>query len=166
MDIATKNTNNEASSSVIDHIIDCDANPSIPVFHFSSGVWVVAKHRKSGLLKWNKEAQKDAFWLGAGNHKDSLRYCPNTGQQILDGIEKKQVLNANVLDYLLANPDLIPKEWESHRDVSFIGTIYCSDSGSLRYRSIRFYNGKWTENDHTIYLYECLYGVQPFAVKA
>lgn len=96
-------------------------------------------------------------------------YCPNTGQQILDGIDRKQVLNANVLDYLLANPDFIPKEWESHGTVQFIGTIYRSGLGrfdGLRYREIVFIDGKWIEDHHSIYLYEDMYGVQPFAVKA
>jgi len=40
-------------------------------------------------------------------------------------------MNANVLDYLLAHPELIPEDWKN-KYVFFWGTIYRYSSGGLR----------------------------------
>jgi hypothetical protein len=57
------------------------------------------------------------------------------GTEIRRQFKSKPVLNVNVLDYLLAQPRLIPKLWEG-KVICFWGTIYreknTEDAFSLR----------------------------------
>lgn len=101
-----------------EHIIDCDADPFVP-----EG-WSVAEHRNGGAFKWNAtnvslhldEGQRDGRWI--------------EGNKLRKELANKPVLNANVLDYLLAHPHLIPEEWKG-KAVFFWGTIYCDRGGGL-----------------------------------
>ena len=52
------------------------------------------------------------------------------------------VLNANVLDYLLARPGLIPEEWKGKRTY-FFGTIYCRPDGEPCVRYLYDLNDEW-----------------------
>jgi hypothetical protein len=59
----------------------------------------------------------------------------------------KPVLNANVLDFLLRNPQLIPEDWKKDergnpRRIFFWGTIYCrpNDDPYVRYMC---WDDKW-----------------------
>ena len=63
---------------------------------------------------------------------------------------EKPLLNANVLDYLLFNPVLIPEEWKRDDQgntlcICFWGTIYRHDSG--RFLCVRFLY--WDRKDNT-----------------
>ncbi|KKP92066.1 MAG: hypothetical protein UR94_C0006G0025 [Parcubacteria group bacterium GW2011_GWA2_36_10] len=91
------------------HLIDCDADPLCP-----EG-WEVVEHRKHGQLEWNPA--KIRLYLskqqtgGMGIEDNELR----------KELEVLPVMNANVLDYLLKHPELVPDEW----DIAFLwGTIY------------------------------------------
>lgn len=53
------------------------------------------------------------------------------------------VFNANLLDYLLANHQLIPEEWKVKR-VFFWGTIYRGVSGDLYIRCLYWDGGRWS----------------------
>ncbi|HUQ29904.1 MAG TPA: hypothetical protein VM103_00045, partial [Candidatus Paceibacterota bacterium] len=44
---------------------------------------------------------------------------------------RRLVMNANVLHYLLTHPQCIPEQWKELHLISFLGTIYRSDSGGL-----------------------------------
>ncbi|HEY4477351.1 MAG TPA: hypothetical protein VJB56_01875 [Candidatus Paceibacterota bacterium] len=55
------------------------------------------------------------------------------------------MLNANVLDYLLAHPDFIP-EWWKGKAVFFWGTIYRNSYGNLCVRYLCFYGDRWDWN--------------------
>lgn len=113
--------------TVPEHLIDCDADP-VP------GVWSVEEHRKGGMFQW--DSAKVKLWLANGQ-KGGGRIEVNILRKEL---AKKPVLNANVLDYLLANPHLIPDEWNI---VFFWGTIYRGQDGNLYVRYLYRDSGRW-----------------------
>jgi hypothetical protein len=98
------------------HIIDCDSAPYMPYAH-----WKLVKHRQSGQLEWDEERVSLHFSTTQKKGK-SVAGC-----HILKEIKKLPLLNANVLDYLLKNQELIPEEWKKLK-VYFWGTIYCEGS--------------------------------------
>lgn len=53
------------------------------------------------------------------------------------------MLNANVLEYLLAHPDLIPEEWKG-KAVFFWGTIYRDSDGGLYVRYLYWSGVRWS----------------------
>ena len=116
----------------IEHIINCDANPFIP------NGWEVEEHQKSGQFRWNKDAQKDALWLAKGQQNGKVL----EGNKLRKELVNKPVLNANVLDYLLANPHLVPEEWKC-KAVFFWGTIYRDSRGFLCVRYLCWSDDAW-----------------------
>jgi hypothetical protein len=113
------------------HLIDCDANPFVP-----EG-WKVEQHRKGGQLEWNPE--RIALYLSKGQQDG--KYIG--GHKLRKELEDKPVLNACVLDYLLAHPDLIPESWKG-KVVFFWGTIYRSADGGLYVRCLYWDGGRWS----------------------
>lgn len=122
-----------ASINVVEHVIDCDAQPFVP------DGWSVEEHQKGGAFKWDKETQKDALYLSKG--QAGSKYIE--GNKLRKELTEKStpVLNANVLDYLLANPHLIPEEWKG-KYVFFWGTVYRRRAGGLCVRYL-FWRGGW-----------------------
>ena len=117
----------------VKHLIDCNVEPFIP------DGWKVEEHRKGGQLEWN--AEKISLYLSE-NQKDG-NYTE--GNKLRKELENKPVLNANVLDYLLKNPHLIPEEWKS-KYVFFWGTAYRNSDGNLVVRYLNWNGGKWNWN--------------------
>ena len=121
----------------VEHVIDCDADPFIP-----EG-WRVEEHKKSGSFKWDpKQVQ---FYLSELQRKGK----PIKGNKLRKELAGKPVLNANVLDYLLKHPHLIPEEWKEKTNgyttyIFFWGTIYRGPYGYLYVRSLCWYGGGWS----------------------
>ncbi len=109
-------------------LIDCDAEPFVP-----EGLTVV-EHRKGGMLEF--DPSKIMMYLDDAQRGDSF-----SGHDLRKKLEGRPVLNACVLDHLLANPDLIPESWKLNeqrrlRRVWFLGTVYRDANGSLYVRSL------------------------------
>lgn len=102
---------------------------------FTPDGWTVEKHIKGGKLDFDAskielyvtEKQKDGYVKGEDLQKD---------------LESKQVLNANVLDFLLKNPNLIPEKWKG-KAVFFWGTIYRHSFGFLCVRCLFWDGTEW-----------------------
>jgi len=115
------------------HVIDCDAIP------FLLEDWKVESHRKGGQVVWDPtnvvlyldEAQQNRRLIEGNNLRKKLAKMP--------------VMNANVLDYLLDHPELIPEEWKGIY-VYFWGTIYRSRLGGLGVRCLRWDGDRWNWN--------------------
>ncbi len=107
---------------VNNYIIDCDANPFIP-----EG-WEVVEHRKGGQFKWNPN--RVVLYICKEQKGDGIG-----GHELRKKLEGKPVINANVLDYLLAHSELIPEAWKS-KVIFFWGTIYCNSGGGLECRCL------------------------------
>ena len=122
--------NGEAEIIRKKHIIDCDADPYVP------DNWEEVEHRKGGKLEF--DPQKIEFYL-AKNQREKNR---EGGHDLRKILADKPVLNANTLDYLLANPYLIPEDSKG-KFVFFWGTIYRNSDGNLYVRYLRWSGGRW-----------------------
>lgn len=140
-----------------EHIIDCDADPFVP------DGWQVEEHQKSGSFKWNPESV--CFYLSKFQRKDEVI----VGNKLRQELSGKPVLNANVLDYLMAHPHLIPEEWkkDEHGRTSYIffwGTIYRDRGDDLSVRCLCWCDGRWHWN--CFWLDGGWGGVNPAALRA
>lgn len=115
-------------------IIDCDTDPFMP-----KG-WTVKEHKKGGQIKWG--SKKVMLHLSKKQHGSKVI----GGHDLRQELENRLVLNANVLDYLLTNPHLIPKEWRGSH-VFFWGTVYRDPGGDLCVRCLRWGDGRWGWSD-------------------
>lgn len=149
------------------HIIDCDANPYIP-----DKRWKVVNHRQLGMLEWNPvglslshltiQERCEISWSSKNVSliKFGTMEKVEKGQRGADSwmighyyisleklrlqIEAAEVLNANVLDYLIAHPELIPEEWKKIKGIIFYGTVYKFGGECVRF--LRWRAGKWDWN--------------------
>ena len=125
-----------AEIKLVEHVIDCDADPFVP-----EG-WSVEKHQKGGSFKWDpKQVQ---FYLSEPQRKGKSI----EGNKLRTELEGKPVFNANLLDYLLAYPHLIPEEWKQDKQnrthyIFFWGTIYRHSDGGLFVRCLYWGVGGW-----------------------
>lgn len=116
----------QVKNKIIERLIDCDVNPFIPYG------WSVEEHKKGGMFKFNPK--KFSLYLSKKQKKGTY-----IGSELRKELHSKSVMNANVLDYLLAHPELIPEEWKGKK-VIFWGTIY-RDSTDLPCVRCLFWNG-------------------------
>jgi hypothetical protein len=70
------------------------------------------------------------------------------GNDLRKELEILPVYNANLLDYLLKNPHLIPEDWKvdkngNRRYIFFWGTIYADSGGDLCVRCLFWYDSGW-----------------------
>jgi hypothetical protein len=110
--------------------IDCAARPFVP------NGWAVEDHQNGGIWKW--DASKMKLYV-SNNQKDGK---VTKGHELRKELMQKLVVNANVLDYLLAHPHLIPEEWKG-KAVFFWGTIYCDTNGHLFVRCLYWRGDRW-----------------------
>lgn len=141
---------NHAVITMVEHIIDCDANPFVP------DGWKAEEHQKGGQLKF--DATQVELYLSAKQNGGSIG-----GKDLRDELKGKLVLNANVLDYLLANPHLIPEDWKG-KAVFFWGTIYRNSDGNLYVRYLYLSGGRWYWNFY--WLDSDWYDSNPAALRA
>lgn len=119
--------------------------------------WTVESHDTSlGKFEWNP--QEVSLHLEPEQEKSCL-----VGTELQKRLKDKPVLNANVLDYLLKNPYLIPEEWKG-KYVFFWGTIYRNSSGNLYVRCLYFDGDRWDWYDS--WLDRRFDSLDPSAVRA
>lgn len=111
------------------HLIDCDVDPFVP-----KG-WKVEEHIKGGQFEW--DPTKVDLYLSEKQRGGSIE-----GNKLRQELRGRSVLNANVLDYLLAHPNLIPEEWKG-KYVFFWGTIYRYSAGDSYVRYLCFGGCRW-----------------------
>ncbi|KKW36868.1 MAG: hypothetical protein UY82_C0009G0001 [Candidatus Uhrbacteria bacterium GW2011_GWC2_53_7] len=117
-------------------LIDCDAQPYVP------NGWKVEEHRKGGQIEF--DPAKVELYLSNGQLGDKTI----EGNKLRKELESKPVMNACVLDHLLANTNLIPESWKQDeqgrtRYIYFWGTIYRGGGGSLCVRYLCWGDGEW-----------------------
>lgn len=113
-----------ASINVHSHIIDCDADSAL------IRDWVADDHVLGGKFEW------DPTKVELRKPRDVVV------TELREELASQRPLNANVLDYLLANLQLIPEGWKG-RQIYFLGTVY-RDIGGCRYvRYLYWLEGKW-----------------------
>ncbi len=102
------------------------------------GGWSVPEgcHQKGSHFKW--DASEVSLYLSE-QQKNGRRI---EGNKLREELAGKPAPNANVLDYLLANPHLIPEEWKG-KYVFFWGTIYPNSDGRLFVRYLCWGSVGW-----------------------
>lgn len=127
-----------AEVAIMKHVIDLNDDTFVP------DGWKIEEHQKtangSGAIEW--DPSKVVFYLD-DDQKNGLFI---EGNKLSKRLSRKPVLNANVLDYLLKNPDLIPESWKKDeggntRYIFFWGTIYRNSEDKLFVRSLCWYGG-------------------------
>ena|SRR3990167_5766103 len=111
------------------HIIDTDKEP------FFTEDWKVEEHKGMGKIEW--DVNKFSLHLEPEQERECL-----TGNVLQERLKDKPVLNANVLDYLLAHKELIPEEWKG-KYIFFWGTVYRDSDDDLWVRCLRWGGGRW-----------------------
>lgn len=143
-----------ATITVTEHIIDCDVDPFNP---WEKDGWTVEEHQKGGTtFKW--DVTKVELFLSDAQKSGRIE-----GNQLRKELSKKLVLNACVLDYLLAHPHLIPEEWKG-KAVFFWGTIYRRSGGNLYVRYLYWHDVRW--HWHCFWLGLGWYDNDPAALRA
>lgn len=112
-------------------VIDCYADPLLP-----SGWKGVEYHKKGGQLKLDLSKIK----LHLSPNQMNGKYVE--GNKLRKELATEPVLNANILDYLLAHPELIPEDWKG-KYVFFWGTIYRNSHGRLCVRCLYWHGSAW-----------------------
>ncbi len=115
--------------------IDCDAQPFVP------DGWSVEEHRKGGLLEF--DPAKIELYLDRRQKSGKI-----VGHYFRQKLVDKPVLNACVLDHLLANTALIPGDWKRDeqgrtRYIYFWGTVYRDSIAYQRVRYLCWSGGRW-----------------------
>lgn len=73
-----------------------------------------------------------------------------TIKKIEPEIQRMTLLNASVLDFLLANPELIPKAWKKIT-VLFVGTEYATEDGEYIFVRCLYWSGaNWCSSKHQV----------------
>ncbi|MDP2946347.1 MAG: hypothetical protein Q8N61_02755 [bacterium] len=132
----------KAKVKMVEHLIDCDADPFMP-----SG-WMVESHQKGGQFDF--DPAKIKLYLSPNQQSGKVVM----GNKLRKELANEPVLNANVLSYLLAHPELIPEDWKkdergSIRCIFFWGTIYRRSFDYLCVRYLYFnVVGRWHWDFH------------------
>jgi len=113
--------------------------------------YAVEEHHKGGQLVFDPD--RVWFYL-SDDQKNNNKFI--VGWSLRRELANMPVMNANVLDFLLANPDLIPEDWKMNAmgdtpHIFFWGTVYRSH---VPYRTIVRYLcwsvDSWVWSDHWI----------------
>jgi hypothetical protein len=147
-----------AVERTVGHTIDCDAKPFEP-----NGFWVVAPEEQMP----NRVRGQFVF----DPTKVRLYLLPSPPDVATDVIMretefmKEFVLPANVLDFYLANPHVIPEKWKD-TEVYFFGTIYGASNSDKRCVRYLYFarDNEWTS--HHRWFDHNLYGKSSAAVRA
>ncbi|MEI6836110.1 MAG: hypothetical protein WCK59_04730 [Candidatus Falkowbacteria bacterium] len=116
----------------IEHEVNCDESPMVIQY------WKVVNHKKRGLFKF-KLSKLSLFKFKKLSGENEVQY----------GLRKESMntlfLNANVLDYLLAHPHLIPNEWVTEKKIVFRGTAYYNHDEGICFRALSWdsLKGSW-----------------------
>ena len=125
----------------IEHAVNCDIAPFVPadlsVESHPVGIGVVTlEKRADGQLYI--DGKKVILYLS----KKQINGNVIPGDNLREELSGKKILNANILDYLLAHPELIPEDWKG-RIIFFWGTIYRQPHGSLYVRFLCLGQTEW-----------------------
>lgn len=129
----------QAEITVVKHIIDLSADPFIP-----SALFEDVEHHEKGPADFEWDPAKARLHLS----KNQKGQNTIEGNNLRKELASESPFNANLLDYLLKNPHLIPEEWKKDeagntRYTYFWGTIYRDSDGRLCVRCLCWSGTEW-----------------------
>lgn len=111
-------------------VINLEATPHCPYG------WIIEEHRAGDpSLEW--DPTKLALYLEEGQQTGVVQ-----GTELREKLKGKAILNATLLDYLLAHPELIPDDWKG-KAIFFWGTIYRGSPCVLGVRYLYWAGRQW-----------------------
>ncbi len=116
--------------TITKHLIDLDSDPMVP-----KGL-ELEEHRKGGQFEF--DPTKIVLRLDEGQKDGRII----KGHELRKKLANQPVFNANLLDFLLAHPNLIPEEWKG-KAIFFWGTIYRDSNGDLCVRYLVWHGSEW-----------------------
>lgn len=120
-------------ASIIDNrnVIDCESNPFVP------DGWKIDEHFACGFVEFTPK--NVSLYMPKKQEKGNIG-----GNHLWTELWNKPFMNANVLDHLLAHPEIIPEEWKG-KCIFFWGTFYKDEHGIICVRYLKFLgNSKWS----------------------
>ena len=115
------------------YIINCDADPFVP-----KG-WTVESHIRGGQFEW--DPSQIELYLDKGQLGDNALEGNRLWRRLVKRFSKR-LMNACVLDFLLAHPELIPEEWKS-KIIFFWDTVYRHSDDCLYVRCLYWNGDRW-----------------------
>ena len=120
----------------VEYLVDFDAKPFIP------NGWTILPDSeqlaKRVCGQWKFDPTKVELYLNEGQKNGKSI----EGNDLRKKLANQPVMNANLLDFYLAHPKLIPESWKGQY-VFFWGTIYRSADGNLCVRYLYWNGGRW-----------------------
>jgi len=141
-----------------ENVIDCDVRPTVP-----DGL-KLSSHQPGGNFVW--DPTKVELFLSPGQQLDRHGFQQSeNARNIRRALENtpKRPLNANVLDWLLAHPEHIPKDWKGKR-VVFWGTVYSDALGGEHIRGLQWLNEQWVSDESCVAYWNHLGSLEPAAI--
>ena len=141
-----------------DHVIDFDSAPTIP----ANLTIAPDSDQIAGRVRGKRKLSdiKIRFHLDVG--QTDGKYL--RGYDLKAKLDGKAVLGAQLLDFYLKHPELIPEDWKTKGVICFWGSIYCGAFGGHFVRCITWQKMKWVSNYFRLdYKW---YGSDPAAVLA
>ena len=132
------------------HLLDLDATPCLEDFFIPTGF-----HRKMGK---DIELERRGDDLYLGGKKIVFHFMPPVDlyqgyiegrdylREYLGEVADRVILNANVAEYLIAHPELIPESWKKGdvgRPYHFLGTIFCHPEAAPFVMQLWWHDGRW-----------------------
>jgi hypothetical protein len=127
-------------------VADFGVDPYLPKF------WKMESNKRGGASRVERngnllylDGKKIQLWISRGQEWGVVE-----GNILRSKLERKNVVGATMLDFLLNNPDLIPETWKKSqggnvRRIFFWGTMYINGHGSLCVRCL-VWKGDWMED--------------------
>jgi len=112
------------------HIIDCDTDPRV------HDGFKIHKHIPGGQLEWDsyRVSLQDCREENSNGH-DFLKKVRDGNSRFSNG---PKMANANVLDFLMSNWNMLPKKlWRYNKKIVFGGTIYSNSESRLFVRCMK-----------------------------
>ena len=113
------------------YFIDLSKDPFVPTG------WEVIEHKKEEKSDWDPDKVQLFHVMEQTSHPGSIE-----GHALKKRLARSMPLNANMLDFLLAHPDLLPFHWRV-LEIFFWGTIYRHTDGGACVRCLRWIDHEW-----------------------
>lgn len=120
---------------VLEHVVDFDKDPSVPEGWSILPDSEQLSNRVRGQMKFDQK--KIGLHLDDRQKKGCLE-----GNELRKSLADVPAFGAQLLDFYLANPHLIPEEWKG-KAIFFWGTIYRYPGGGLCVRYLCWNGGRW-----------------------